>query len=177
MTWRIDAPQGDEASKIRWSLVPYMRGRCLDLGCGPYKVFPHFVGVDNGHHDKTFGWKNKADILVDTCESLPLIASESCDGIFSSHLLEHIPYEKVPATLNEWLRVIKRGGHLMLYLPDEDEYPKMGQPGANPDHRWDCNYDKVVAALEKAHCSWDIVEYEKRNQTNEYSIFMVIKKL
>ena len=66
MTWKIDAPQGNESSKIRWELVPFMNGRVLDLGCGPYKTFPHFIGVDNGHHDSAFGWQNKADLIVKT---------------------------------------------------------------------------------------------------------------
>ena len=177
MIWRVDAPQGNESSKIRWNVVPYMRGRALDLGCGPYKVFPHFIGIDNGHHDAAFGWKNRADVLVDTCEKLTLIASESVDCVFSSHLLEHIEYEKVPAALSEWMRVLRKGGHLCLYVPDEDEYPKMGEAGANPDHKWNCNYDRVVTALEAVECDWDIVEFEKRDKTDEYSLWFVVKKL
>ena len=177
MTWKIDAPQGNEAAKIRWSLVPYMNGRCLDLGCGPYKVFPHFIGVDNGHHDAAFGWQNKADVIVKTCEKLDLFSDESVDLCFNSHLIEHIPYENIHAVLNEWLRVVRKNGHLIIYAPDEDEYPKVGEPGANPDHKWNVNYDKIVGALEKTEYSWDIIEFEKRNQNDEYSIFMVIKKL
>jgi predicted SAM-dependent methyltransferase len=177
VTWRADGPQGNESAKVRWELVPYMSGRVLDLGCGPYKTFPHFIGVDNGHHDAAFGWQNKADIIVPSCEKLDLFADESCDMVFSSHLLEHIPYENVQATLTEWMRVLKRGGHLALYLPDEDEYPKVGHPHANPDHKWNVNYDKVVAALEKVNCDWDMLEFERRNQTDEYSLFFIVKKL
>lgn len=177
MTWDINAPQGNEAAKVRWNLVPYMRGRALDLGCGPYKVFPHFVGVDNGHHDQAFGWKNRADVLVDSCEKLTLFASESVDCVFSSHLLEHIEYNKVTDALNEWMRVLRKGGHLCLYVPDEDEYPKVGEKGANPDHKWNVNYDKVVEALEKLPYDLDMVEFEKRNQDDEYSLWFVVRKL
>jgi predicted SAM-dependent methyltransferase len=177
MTWNIHAPQGNESAKIRWELVPYMNGRVLDLGCGPYKAFPHFIGVDNGHHDKQFGWQNRADVIVDTCERLDLFADKSCDMVFSSHLLEHIPYDSVPRTLNEWMRVLKTGGHLCLYIPDEDEYPKVGETGANPDHKWNCNYDRVVDALDKVDCDWDIIEFEKRNQDDEYSLWFCVRKL
>jgi predicted SAM-dependent methyltransferase len=177
MTWRIDGPQGNEAAKIRWELVPYMNGRCLDLGCGPFKAFPHFIGVDNGHHDNAFGWQNKADVLVDSCEKLSLFADESADMVFSSHLLEHIDYEKVPSALSEWMRVLRKGGHLCLYVPDEEEYPKVGEPGANPDHKWNVNYEKVVNAAESIPYGWDLIEFEKRNKTDEYSLFFVFKKL
>lgn len=65
----------------------------------------------------------------------------------------------------------------MLYVPDEEEYPKVGEYGANPDHKFNVNYDVVVDALQKVNHSWDMVEYEKRNKDDEYSLWFVIKKL
>jgi len=172
MTWSIENSKNDESSKIRWEIVPYFHGRVLDVGCGPYKCFPHFIGVDNGHH---WGMQG-ADVRADATD-LSLFSNKSCDAVYSSHLLEHIPYENVPATLNEWFRVVKPGGHVILYLPDEDQYPKIGQPGANKDHKWNVNYDKVVAAFEKVACGWDMIDFQKRNQDDEYSLFFVVKKL
>lgn len=169
MTWRAEDPQGNESAKIRWSLVPYTVGTGLDLGCGPWKAFPHFIGVDNGHHFGTAG----ADIAVDTCEKLPLFATDSMDFVFSSHLLEHIADWK--GALSEWFRVIKPGGYLCLYVPDEDEYPKVGEPGANPDHKWNVNFDLIIEGM-KACGNWDLVEYEKRNQGREYSLWFVFQK-
>jgi predicted SAM-dependent methyltransferase len=110
MVWKIDNPQGNEAAKVKYEVVEYTRGRGLDLGCGPFKLYSHFTGVDNGHHWGTQG----ADIVQD-CETLDMFASQSCDFVFSSHLLEHI--EDYKAALKEWWRVIKPGGHLILYLP------------------------------------------------------------
>jgi predicted SAM-dependent methyltransferase len=175
LTWKIDGPQGNESAKVRWELVPYMSGRVLDLGCGPFKTFPHFIGVDNGHHDSAFGWQNKADVVVETCEKLDLFGSNSVDMVFSSHLLEHIAEDNVPATLREWCRVIKHGGHLIIYVPDEDEYPKVGETGANPDHKWNVNYDKVVKYMEGVPRNWDLIDFQKRNQGDEYSLFFVFK--
>ena len=34
MSWNINDPQGNESGKIKWEIVPYTRGRGLDLGCG-----------------------------------------------------------------------------------------------------------------------------------------------
>lgn len=173
MTWKADNPQGNESSKIRWELVPYTRGRVLDLGCGPNKAFPHFIGVDNCHHEK-FGYMIKPDLQMD-CDKLGLIASESCDAVFSSHLLEHIPYESVPKVLEEWFRIVKIGGYLIMYLPDEDEYPKVGEEHANPDHKWNVNYNKVVGPM-KDLGGWDLVDFQKRNKGEEYSLFFVFQK-
>lgn len=174
MTWRIDGPQGNESAKVRFDLVPYMNGRVLDLGCGQDKVFPTAIGVDNRVDAKLFGIQIKPDIAVETCERMPFFADESADTVFSSHLLEHIADYR--GALAEWWRLVKSGGYLILYLPDEDEYPKVGAPGANPDHKWNVSYELVVAAMEALGASWDLVEFEKRNRENEYSLLFVFRK-
>lgn len=170
--WSLENSKNDEASKIRWELVPYMHGRCIDIGCGPYKVFPHFIGCDNGHH---WGMQG-ADVKLDA-EKLDLFADASVDLVFSSHLLEHIATDKVAPTLKEWMRVVKPGGHLVMYLPDEDEYPKVGHPHANPDHKFNVSYQVVVDAMERVPCGWDLIDFQKRNEGDEYSLFFVFKKL
>jgi ADP-heptose:LPS heptosyltransferase/predicted SAM-dependent methyltransferase len=174
VTWRLDAPQGRESAKIRWELPRYTRGVGLDIGCGAEKAYPHMIGVDNGHHLREFGIPCAADLYVQTCEHLAIIASASQDFVFSSHTLEHIADYK--AALKEWWRVIKQGGHLVLYLPDEDEYPKVGEEGANPDHKWNVNYDRVVDAISEIG-AFDLVRFEKRNAGDEYSLFFVFQKI
>ena len=169
MVWDKDAPQGNEAAKIMWDIVPYTNGTGLDLGCGPWKAFPHFIGVDNGHHFGTGG----ADVAVKTCESLPLFANGSMDFVFSSHLLEHI--EDYQASLKEWWRVVKVGGFLCLYLPHKDFYPNVGHEGANPDHKHDFTPEDIVSAMEEID-GWDLVENQTRPDGNEYSFFQVYQK-
>lgn len=169
MTWSLDVPQSDEAAKIRWETIPYFHGRVLDIGCGPFKCFPHWLGVDSGKQ-----WGNRGSFVeVETAERLELFTSQSCDAVFSSHLLEHIPYENVPATLKEWMRVIKPGGHLMLYLPASGDYPPLGHKHANPDHKWDVDYDKVIECMGDG---FDLIDYQVRDGENEYSLWFVFKK-
>lgn len=177
MTWRIDDPQGNEAAKIKYDIVPYTRGRGLDLGCGPFKAFPHFIGVDNGHH-----WGNEGvDVSVKTCENLELFASDSMDFVFSSHLLEHL--ENPPEALVEWMRVIKPGGHLVLYLPHAEFYPQVGEPGANPDHKVNLWPEELIKCMKAVCPGWDLLINEDRNYDrgpgvagNEYSFFQVYQK-
>jgi predicted SAM-dependent methyltransferase len=175
MVWARENRQGCEAFKIRWEMVKYTRGMGIDLGCGPQKVYPHFIGVDNNVDEHLFGIQCKPDVKIKTAEDLSLFGSQSLDFVFSSHLLEHIDYNKVPKALKEWWRLIKPNGYLVLYLPDEDEYPKVGEEGANPDHKWNVNYQRVVDAM--GFASFDLVEYQKRNQDEEYSLYFVFKKI
>lgn len=174
MVWRSDGPAGNEAAKIMWEIVPYTRGKGLDLGCGPFKAFPHFRGIDSNIDAQLFGIQaTGADFIIPTCEVLDDFASQSQDFIFSSHLLEHIvEWENA---LKEWWRVLKQGGYLVLYLPDEDEYPKVGEKGANTDHKFNVNREVIVEAMQKIG-GWDLVRYEKRNGGDEYSLFFVFKK-
>lgn len=175
MTWKATDPQGNESAKIRWEVVKWTRGKGLDIGCGAWKQFPHWIGVDNRIDTKLFGQSMDPDVTVDTAEDLSFFASNSLDFVFSSHLLEHIAYERVAATLREWMRVLKPRGYLVLYLPDEDEYPKVGEPGANPDHKWNVSDEAVLHAMEDL--SWDLVDFQKRNQGTEYSLLFVFQKL
>ena len=175
MVWKADDPQGNESGKIRWELVKWTRGRGLDVGCGPNKAFPHMIGVDNGADIQLFGHQFKPDVWIDDAADLKLFGTESMDFVFSSHVLEHIPFDNVVKCLKEWLRVIKIGGYLVMYLPDETLYPKVGEPGANPDHKWNVSYKLLVELMEKAG-HWDLVDWQRRDQNDEYSLFFVFQK-
>ena len=176
MTWKADAPQGNEAAKVKFDIVQYTRGRGLDLGCGPSKAYPHFIGVDSLADTGLFGIPMKPDVTSD-CLDLPF-KSASMEFVFSSHLLEHVA--DTGAALAEWWRVIKSGGHLVLYLPHRDLYPNVGQPGANPDHKHDFVEKDIAQAMAAvaAACGvgWDLLVSEKRDAGNEYSFLQVYRK-
>ena len=133
MVWSPDNhSSGYESAKIASIAAQYLQGRFLDLGCGPSPVWPSAIAVDNGG---VFG-RQTAGVRADVSD-LSMFADESMDGVFSSHVLEDFERERVPAILAEWARVLKVGGHLCLYVPSGNLYPRCGQPGANRDHKWD----------------------------------------
>ena len=200
MVWKLEDPQGLELRKCAWEIVKWTRGRGLDLGAGPVRTFPHFITVDNCRDAVLYGNQSRPDVLVQTATELPMFASGSMDFVVASHLLEHIPLNgqdprqfadpimralsekmmiekhSVTEALREWMRVIKTDGYLLLLVPDEDEYPKCGETGANADHVWNCNYDIVVEQMRKTGCSWDLVDFQKRNTDQEYSLLFVFQK-
>lgn len=179
MVWRIDDPQGDEAGKVKYLVVPYTRGVGLDLGCGPKKAFPHFIGMDSGKDTELFGIQMKPDVVVPDCANIQdSVEDESCDFIFSSHLLEHI--EDYKAALKSWWKALKAGGHLVLYLPHKALYPNIGQPGANPDHKHDFVNDDITKAMMSADMheigAFELVVDEVRSGGTEYSFLQVYRK-
>lgn len=174
MVWKVEDAQGQESKKIVWEVAPYLRGRGLDVGAGTFKILPHAISVDNGHHE-VFGHSIHPDVRVQTAEKMDVFASQSMDFVFSSHLLEHI--ENYKAALAEWWRLVKQDGHLCLYLPHKDFYPNIGEPGANPDHKHDFLPADIIEAMQEVPGGWDLVEKQERNQDAEYSMLLVFKKI
>lgn len=177
MVWSLETSRGHEQDKIAALAVPYLQGRTLDLGCGMRKVWPSLIGVDNGG---AFGQHTAADIRANI-DDLSMFADASCDAVFSSHALEDFPREKVPEVLREWARVLKIGGHMVLYVPSANLYPKVGEPGANPHHQWDIYPRDIETMLcEEAainpNYGWELLESEERGEGNEYSLFIVARK-
>ena len=171
--WRLDDPQGNEAGKVKYDIVAYTRGKGVDIGCGPSKAFPHFVGIDSRKDTGLFGIQMEPDVVVEDACSLPSIESESLDFVFSSHLLEHIPDTKV--ALTEWWRILKVGGHLVLYLPHRDHYPNIGQFGSNPDHKHDFTEDDIREVMGSVG-DWTLRVEEVRSGGTEYSFLQVFQK-
>jgi predicted SAM-dependent methyltransferase/ADP-heptose:LPS heptosyltransferase len=165
MTWTLATSQGRESAKIRWSAMPYVQGVGLDIGCGEEKVFPHAIGLD----------EVPGTNLCQDASDLAMVATGSLDFVYSSHLLEHIQDHE--AALKEWWRVVKVGGHLVLYLPHKHFYPNCGEPGANPDHKHDFLPADIIGAMSQVRGSWQLVESQERQADHEYSFFLVFHKL
>ena len=67
-------------------------------------------------------------------QKLANVDNESFDFLFSSHCLEHV-YDATEA-LSNWIRVVRRGGHLVISIPDEDLYEQGVWPSTfNSDHK------------------------------------------
>lgn len=106
---------------VKWGLVPYTRGLGLEVGCGPTKAFPHFIGVDHLPNTRLYGSAVQPDMVLPSVTALPAIATGSMDFVFAP---QH-PEGQHEVALAEWWRVIKTGGHLCLYMPESME-PAMG---------------------------------------------------
>lgn len=174
MTWRRDDPQGFESDKVAWDVLPYVGASGFDIGCGPKKVFPHLVGIDNTKDTQLFGIAMKPDMVVKDCHRLKMFADGCVESVFSSHTLEHL--EEPGAALAEWWRVIAVGGHLILYLPHKDFYPNIGQPGANPDHLHDFLPADIVELMARAAPDWTLRVSQARNEGREYSFLQIYRK-
>jgi len=174
MVWRPTDPQGNEAAKVAFDVLPYIGHSGFDMGCGPLKVFPNLMGVDSLKDTGLFGVQMAPDVVVKDCSRMPMYTNGCVGCVFSSHTLEHIVDYK--AALKEWWRLIHIGGHLILYLPHRDFYPNIGQPGGNPDHKHDFVPADIEAAMRELAPDWTLVVNEERNGGREYSFLQIYRK-
>jgi SAM-dependent methyltransferase len=82
-------------------------------------------------YDKEHGDAGKLDNVDD----------DSFDFLYSSHCLEHLsdPFE----ALSNWIRIVKRNGHCIVSVPDEDLYEQGIWPSQfNSDHKVSFTIDK-----------------------------------
>lgn len=111
---------GNAKSFVEDVASEYCRGQGIDVVAGRFP-FPGAIPVDNEPHLNANDLKRFADSTL--------------NYVFSSHCLEHLDAWK--EALREWIRVLKKGGILFLYLPHESMtqwHPN--SPWVGKDHRW-----------------------------------------
>jgi len=90
--------------------------RCLEIGPGGDRI-PGFETVN-----VVYG--SNVDYVADAGKKLPF-ASESFDVVYGSHVLEHIPWYRLDAVINEWVRILKKNGDLEIWVPDGYKLAKL----------------------------------------------------
>ena len=124
---------GNAAQFIRDKALPYCHGRGLDIGGGKWPLEGAIV-VDDYEEMNAYNLSNFED--------------NSLDYVFSSHCLEHLTSWEEALVL--WIRKIKKGGTLFLYLPHESM--KMWRPGGpwvRENHVWVPTVDKLIPVIER----------------------------
>ena len=101
----------------------YTEGNGLDLGAGQGKIRLEALGIDFGSNG--IAW-------VGDVTDLHWFKDNVLDYVFSSHCLEHVIDDS--AVLREWMRAIKPGGYIILYLPDDEEFDNT-EMVANGEHK------------------------------------------
>lgn len=111
-----------ETSTCRDRLAPFCKGAGLDLGFGGDGILPSSICIDRAedHAGRSKMGNPSPTHIVGDIETLPWFKDDSLDYVFSSHALED--FEDTAGVIKEWVRVLKPGGHLVLFLPDQKTY-------------------------------------------------------
>ena len=162
-----------ETSKCRARLASYCSGFGLDLGYGGDPIVPWAITFDLKQPYAHEG--NHPQNMAGDARDLSMFADGVFDFVFSSHLLED--FEDTNATVREWARVIKPGGNLVIYCPDEQQYRKRcAETGQtyNEEHKHPYfGIDHVKAAISKVR---DLYVVYSVAQVDDYSFEIVARK-
>lgn len=109
----------------------------VNLGCGS-RFEPSWVNID-------IIATGEGVIAHDLSNGIPL-PDQSCEVVYHSHVLEHIPRESAGEFLRECFRVLQPGGVLRVAIPDLEriartyieklERATQGDPAAARDYEW-----------------------------------------
>lgn len=168
MTWRADAPYTPESRKVRPRVIEFCQGWGLDIGPGTETICKNAWGVGLG------GEACHVPVDLSKPGALSVFASNQMDFVFSSHCLEDILDTR--QALEEWWRVVRPNGYLILYLPHRDLYPNVGKYGANPEHKHDFVPEDILKVMEQ-FAAFEVVRNEVHGEEDEYSFDLVLRKL
>lgn len=138
-----------ETSKCRARLLPFCTGYGVDLGFGGDPISLGAIRVDS---PRPYADTGSAPVqLGGDATRLHWFKDGVLDYVYYSHLLEDFP--DTEGVLREWLRVLKPGGNLVIFCPDEQIYrahcARTGQM-YNENHKHaDFSLAKVKAILQK----------------------------
>jgi len=105
--------------------LPYCKGNGIDIGFGGYPVIRHAICMDRpeGHsHRAPMVPAMGPTHLAGDARDLYWFRDGVLDFAASAHVLEDFGETETVPVLREWLRIIKPGGHLCLFLPDQPRY-------------------------------------------------------
>jgi SAM-dependent methyltransferase len=107
----------------------YFVGDGIDVGCGPDPLMSYAEMLPLMKSCRPWDQKDGDGALLES------VKDESFDFLHSSHCLEHLDNPVI--AMENWIRVVKKGGHLVILLPDEDLFEQGVWPSrySGPDHK------------------------------------------
>lgn len=163
-----------ETSHVRPLLAKWCQGYGLDVGFGGDKIVPHAISVDLPTPYHNFDLDPLQ--LGGDARNLFWFNDSVLDFVYSSHLLED--FEEIVEAINEFARVLKLDGYLILYLPDEQLYKaycnEVGDDWNQAHKHSHFNADYVKACVEKSLYNLELI-FES-GIVNYYSFALVFKK-
>lgn len=122
----------------------------LNAGCGTHYA-QGWLNVDVWMDDLT-----KPDRVVSPREPYPF-DNGTFDAVFLGHVLEHIPWPKVPAFIEDMARVAKAGAPMLIVGPDVFRTIKLWAQGIEPWHMVESTLEHQDVNYQpgREHESWD----------------------
>jgi len=168
-----------ETDTCRERLACYCKGVGLDVGFGGCAIVPSAMCLDREELNPQRAKNQHASPthLVGDAEDLCWFKDGVLDYVYSSHCLED--FYDTKKVLTEWFRVIKPGGYLVLFLPDEQVYRSVTPEGYRNSAHKHANFglDYMKGVLREMGFADTAIAYELWPVPNNlYSFDLVVQK-
>lgn len=165
-----------ETSRCRSITAPYCQGNGVDLGSGGDPVVPWAIQIDLPIEDffAYGGGRTQINPIIQwrgDARQLPF-QDQTLDFVYSSHLLEDFEDWRTP--LDEWSRVLKAGGHLIIMIPDHERF-RAAVAGGQPDNLAHKHEGKVGELTEMLSSQFDIIT-DRIEPADSYNILWIGRK-
>lgn len=175
------------------AMAHYIAGLGLDIGCGTNRLSSSVLTTDwYPHSDTDLIWN-----CVHEGSRYPYpFRDERFDFIFASHIIEDFAPDEIQWVFDEWLRMIKIGGHLIILVPDmengrypdwdekftsEDEEVKsgkrqIGELKGNPSHRLTMGMKCMNGLVSNSRYKLSVVQADTLPH-NQMTLDFVVKRV
>lgn len=170
-----------ETAACRHITAAFCQGNGCDVGSGGDPVVPWAIQVDLPDEKfKEYGHANEITAPIQwrgDCRSLPF-KDGVLDWLYNSHILED--FNDWPVVLEEFCRVLKRGGHLVIMVPDHKLFREAvanGQ-GDNLSHKHEFHVGEL-SDWARGRGGFEIIfdQLTLVRGVKDYNILFVAKKL
>lgn len=143
-----------KAAKRRFHMGPFhtrfFAGDGIDIGGGPDPL-GQYAGVFARMRSCRTWDKEDGDAMF-----MESVEDNSYDFLHSSHCLEDL--DDVNVALENWIRIVKPGGYMVITVPDEDMYEQGSWPSRfNKSHKWTFTVYKAASWSPKSVNVIDLV--------------------
>jgi ubiquinone/menaquinone biosynthesis C-methylase UbiE len=166
---------GSETAKVRKMVLPFCHGFGCDVGFGGDKIKKeNCLGIDYATPYASAG-RDKVDVAVDLHKDLIPLPDNHFDYLYTSHLIED--FQDTGRLLNEFVRLIKPGGNLILVFPDQKVFEEVcartGQ-ALNPFHvHADMGFNYMKKEMGKIPAQTELIF--SSNCEIDYNVVMVYR--
>lgn len=98
---------------LQWRSKRVKNLKYINIGCGKNPK-SHTINLN-------FEWYPFIDLTWDVTKSLP-IPDASMKGVYSEHVIEHLPFDTIPKIFADWKRILEPRGRLRIVVPDAELY-------------------------------------------------------
>lgn len=176
-----------ETSRHKYITIPFISQYfgeldCLngiDIGFGGDTILPNTICMDLPKKYTTNVIQTSTQNLFGDCADMYWFKDNCMDYVYSSHVLEDFDEDSIDKVLNEWIRIIKHKGLLILDLPNEKNYRSICDARgyrSNPRHKIiDMSVEYMIEKTKHLNLKL-IYSYDKLPPDN-YSFLMIWCKL